>query len=60
MYVTRLAFHNYPLMAVHLRKLPSDCRRCVSAYISTLRVSAELMLNDVIGQLVGNFVSRNN
>lgn len=42
-------------MAVHLRKLPSDYLDCVSAYISALRVSAELMANDVTGQLVGNF-----
>lgn len=42
-------------MAMHLRKLPNDYSDCVSAYISTPRVSAELMANDVIGQLVGNF-----
>ncbi len=42
-------------MAVHLRKLPNDYSYCVGAYISAPRVSAELMANDVIGQLVGRF-----
>lgn len=42
-------------MAMHLRKLPNDYSERVTAYISTPRVSVELMVKDVIGQLVGNF-----